>query len=102
MEGRDLKNKMKLLDQARSLAKSLTLTSSKAKSLGLTVKQDGQTRTALDFLSFNDINMSDITQIWPKLKGFDTEIKSTVSKSAEFALESDLPDQSELQTDIYL
>ena len=37
-----------------------------------------------------------------ELKGFDTEIKSTVSKAAEFALESDLPDQSELLTDIYL
>ena len=37
-----------------------------------------------------------------ELKGFDTEIKSIVSKAAEFALESDLPDQSELLTDIYL
>ena len=37
-----------------------------------------------------------------ELKGFDFEIKSTVSKAAEFALESDLPDQSELLTDIYL
>ena len=37
-----------------------------------------------------------------ELKGFDTEIKSTVSKAAEFALESDLPDKSELLTDIYL
>ena len=37
-----------------------------------------------------------------ELKGFDTEIKSTVSKAAEFALESDLPDQSELLTDVYL
>ena len=37
-----------------------------------------------------------------ELKGFDTEIKSTVSKAAEFALESNLPDQSELLTDIYL
>ena len=37
-----------------------------------------------------------------ELKSFDTEIKSTVSKAAEFALESDLPDKSELLTDIYL
>ena len=33
---------------------------------------------------------------------FDTEIKSTVSKAAEFALESDLPDKKELLTDIYI
>ena len=37
-----------------------------------------------------------------QLKGFDTEIKSTVSNAAEFALESDLPDQKELLADIYL
>ena len=37
-----------------------------------------------------------------ELKSFDTEIKSRVSKAAEFALESDLPDKSELLTDIYL
>ena len=37
-----------------------------------------------------------------QLKGFDTEIKSTVSNAAEFALESSLPDQKELLTDIYL
>ena len=37
-----------------------------------------------------------------ELKGFDTEIKSTVTKAAEFALESNLPDQSELLSDIYL
>jgi len=37
-----------------------------------------------------------------ELKGFDTEIKSTVTKAAEFALESNLPDQSELLSNIYL
>ena len=51
-------------------------------------------------------NLKDILQenkvTIDELKGFDTEIKSTVSKAAEFALESDLPDQSELLTDIYL
>ena len=37
-----------------------------------------------------------------ELKGFDTEIKSTVTKAAEFALESNLPYQSELLSDIYI
>ena len=37
-----------------------------------------------------------------QLKGFDTEIKSIVSKAAEFALESALPDKKDLLTDIYI
>jgi len=96
------KNKMNLLEQARSMAKSLTLTSSKAKSLGLTVKQNGQTRTALDFLSFNDINMRDIVEIWPKLKNFDTEICEQLSNEARYSIYIDrqLKDVENMRKDL--
>ena len=95
-------SKMKILEQARRLAKNLTLTSSKAQRLGLTVKQNGQTRTVLDFLGFNDIDMSHITKIWPKFKEFDPEICEQLSNEARYStyVERQIKDVENMRKDL--
>ena len=94
--------KMRLLNKARNLAKKLTMTSSQAKKAGLSVKQDGQTRSALDFLSFNNIDMCHIREIWPKFKAFDSEICEQLSNEARYSVyvERQIKDVENMRKDL--
>ena len=95
-------NKMLLLDQARNLAGSLSLTSSQAQNFGLRVKQNGQIRTALEFLGMNDINMNDIIKIWPEFSVFDSDICEQLSNEAIYSVyvERQLRDVENMQRDL--
>ena len=78
--------KIASLEKARNLAKSLTLTSSEAQNVGFRVKQDGQIRTVLDFLSFLDIDISELTRVWPQLNGVDPEIYQQLWNDARYSV----------------
>ena len=95
------KNKMKTLKEAQTLAGSLTLTSSEAQKFGLNVKQNGQTRTALEFLSLNHISMNDLKRIWPQLEKFDFEICEQLSNEASYSIyvERQIQDVENMQRD---
>ena len=95
------KNKMKTLKEAQTLAGSLTLTSSEAQKLGINVKQNGQTRTALEFLSLNHISMNDLKRIWPQLEKFDFEICEQLSNEASYSIyvERQIQDVENMQRD---
>lgn len=59
--------KMRALENARALAKSLTLTPQQAEGRGLKVNQDGQRRNALQLLAYPSINFEQLAAIWPEL-----------------------------------
>jgi tRNA uridine 5-carboxymethylaminomethyl modification enzyme len=59
--------KMRDLDNARALAKSLTLTPQQAEAHGLKVNQDGQRRNALQLLAYPSIGFERLAAIWPEL-----------------------------------
>ncbi len=56
-----------VIEGSRAQAAALTLTSSQAAKLGLRVNQDGQTRSALDFIAMPDVGFVRLTAIWPQL-----------------------------------
>lgn len=56
-----------VIEGSRAQAAALTLTSSQAAKLGLRVNQDGQTRSALDFIAMPDVGFVRLTTIWPQL-----------------------------------
>lgn len=61
------KERMAILDRARALAEQLVLTSAAALKHGLKVNQDGQRRSALDFLSMPEVGLDRVTEIWPEI-----------------------------------
>ena len=78
--------KIVLLEKARNLARSLTLTPNQAKMVGFSVKQDGKIRTVLDYLSFQDIKISDLTRVWPQFKGINFEIYEQLLNDSRYAI----------------
>ncbi|MFT3728570.1 MAG: tRNA uridine-5-carboxymethylaminomethyl(34) synthesis enzyme MnmG [Terricaulis sp.] len=59
--------KMRDLESARALAKSLTLTPQQAEARGLKVNADGQRRNALQLLAYLSISFDQLAAIWPEL-----------------------------------
>jgi tRNA uridine 5-carboxymethylaminomethyl modification enzyme len=74
------------LDQARSLAKSLSITPSQGERAGLTLKQDGQRRTAIDLLGYPNIGLEEVIRVWPQLKEVPEQIARQIETDAKYAV----------------
>lgn len=55
------------LERGRTLAKSLSITPNEASGFGLNLNKDGQRRTAYDLLSYSDMSLQRLSEIWPEL-----------------------------------
>jgi tRNA uridine 5-carboxymethylaminomethyl modification enzyme len=78
------RDKMALLDTARQMARSLTVTPTDAARCGVSLRKDGQRRTAFDLLSYPNLAMSDLAQIWPELGKLDRKIADQVEIDAKY------------------
>jgi tRNA uridine 5-carboxymethylaminomethyl modification enzyme len=58
------------LDHARNVAKSLMITPSEAKRVGLEVNRDGVRRSAYELLAYPGVDVARLAEIWPELKTF--------------------------------
>jgi tRNA uridine 5-carboxymethylaminomethyl modification enzyme len=74
-------DKMREIEAARALAKSLVLTPVQATRAGLRVNQDGQRRDALQLLAYPSIDFEKLRGVWPEL--------GALSKQAREQLEID-------------
>jgi tRNA uridine 5-carboxymethylaminomethyl modification enzyme len=72
-------------EAAQSLMTSLTMTPNTAQKNGIKVNQDGVRRTAMDFLSFKDIDMAALNGIWPELAEISPHIAKQVECDAIYA-----------------
>ncbi|WP_181705110.1 tRNA uridine-5-carboxymethylaminomethyl(34) synthesis enzyme MnmG [Chthonobacter rhizosphaerae] len=59
--------KMAALDEARALARSLTITPKRAAEHGLQLNQDGARRSAYDLLSYPEMTLDRLAAVWPEL-----------------------------------
>jgi tRNA uridine 5-carboxymethylaminomethyl modification enzyme len=57
--------KMTALEAARTMARAVNLTPSEAAHRGLSLRKDGQRRSAFELLSYPDIGIGDLARIWP-------------------------------------
>ncbi len=73
------------LNNARETMEKLSMTSSQAATAGWQVNQDGQIRSALQYLSYPTINFDQLEKAWPGLKSLPSEIKSQLSIEAQYA-----------------
>jgi tRNA uridine 5-carboxymethylaminomethyl modification enzyme len=70
--------KMRALDDARSLTAGLSATPAALRQAGLSVNQDGVQRGAGEVLAYPDTSLSQLTAVWPELKGLDPKIAEQI------------------------
>jgi tRNA uridine 5-carboxymethylaminomethyl modification enzyme len=77
--------KMARLAVSRETMTSRSLTPNEAAKFGLTIRQDGVRRTALDLLALPEVDFTTLTHIWPDLAGMAPEIVEQAEIDAQYA-----------------
>ncbi len=77
--------KQAALQSGRDLMQSVTLTPNEAQKLGWKVNQDGQRRSAWDYLAYPNIGMSEIETAFPEIAALDAAIKAQLEIEAMYA-----------------
>jgi tRNA uridine 5-carboxymethylaminomethyl modification enzyme len=78
--------KMAALVEARTRARTLSVTPTEAARFGLDLNRDGQRRTAFDLLSHPDIGIAEIGRIWPEFLGLAAPIAAQLEIDAKYAV----------------
>ena len=78
------RTKTAALEQARSLARSLTLTPTEAARYGIPLRRDGQRRSAFELLSYPDIGVDDLARVWPAFGALDPKIAGQLEIDAKY------------------
>jgi tRNA uridine 5-carboxymethylaminomethyl modification enzyme len=76
--------KMAELENAKALARSLTLTPNEAAKHGLALNRDGQRRSAFELLAYPEIEWATLRGIWPELSGIDPSIAVHLEIDAKY------------------
>jgi tRNA uridine 5-carboxymethylaminomethyl modification enzyme len=76
--------KMTLLEAARTRARALSVTPTEAAKYGLSLRKDGQRRTAFELLSYPDFSVSDLERIWPEFGTITPKIAQQLEIDAKY------------------
>lgn len=74
------------LDKAREMARNLSITPNAAAGFGLTLNKDGIRRTAYDLLSYPDVSIENLGQIWPEFQSFSAVTKEALEIEAQYSV----------------
>ena len=77
--------KLERLDVSRETMTRLSLTPAQAARHGLTIRQDGVRRNALDLLSLPEVDFATLTRIWPEVADISPEIVEQLEIDAQYA-----------------
>jgi tRNA uridine 5-carboxymethylaminomethyl modification enzyme len=78
--------RMAALDEARQMARALTITPKEAARYGLALKRDGHRRTAFELLAYPTIGIADLRPIWPQLGALSPKIAEQLEIDAKYAV----------------
>jgi tRNA uridine 5-carboxymethylaminomethyl modification enzyme len=78
--------KLAALEQARTRARSVSVTPNAAERHGLTINRDGQRRTAFELLSYPGIGIAEVARIWPDFAALDPGIAQQIEIDAKYAV----------------
>jgi tRNA uridine 5-carboxymethylaminomethyl modification enzyme len=78
------RDKISALNDARTFAKSVSLTPREAERHGVALNKDGQRRTAFEMLSYPNISVSDLKNIWPRFGELDATIAEQIEIDAKY------------------
>jgi tRNA uridine 5-carboxymethylaminomethyl modification enzyme len=76
--------KSSALRGAREFAKANSLTPKEAERHGLSLNKDGQRRTAFELLSYPNVTISDLANIWPRFGELDQKIAEQIEIDAKY------------------
>ena len=77
--------KMKDLSDARRLAEGVKMTPTKLNQHGFKINADGQWRSALELLSYQDIEFPQLVAVWPELGAISPEIAEQLEIDGKYA-----------------
>src|SRR5580658_7356459 len=83
---RAYRSKFAALKAARDMAELHTLTPSEAARHGLTLRQDGQRRTAFELLAYPQIGVVNLKKVWPCFGEIEANIAEQVEIDAKYAV----------------
>jgi tRNA uridine 5-carboxymethylaminomethyl modification enzyme len=78
--------KAAMLEEARSLAQSRSVTPTEAERFGIALNRDGQRRSAFELLSYPTLGFSDIRQVWPEFATLPDKIAEQLEIDAKYAV----------------
>jgi tRNA uridine 5-carboxymethylaminomethyl modification enzyme len=78
-------DKTRRLDEARTLAASLTLTPNEAAKHGIAVRQDGVRRNVPELLAFPGVDFPRLAAIWPELRAVQPDVVEQLEIDAHYA-----------------
>ncbi len=76
--------KMAALEAAHMMARAASVTPSEAARHGLSLRKDGQRRSAFELLSYPDIRLSDLARIWPGFGDLDLKTAEQLEIDAKY------------------
>ena len=74
------------LDHAREIAKSISVTPNEARRHGFEVNMDGVRRSAYDLLSYPDVTLERLAQVWPQFGVLDARSAEALEIEARYAV----------------
>jgi len=74
------------LEAGEALLRGLSLTPDQAARHGLTINRDGRKRSAFDLLSYPEIDLPRLAQIWPAIGNLDEAIAGQLATDARYAV----------------
>jgi tRNA uridine 5-carboxymethylaminomethyl modification enzyme len=80
------RSKLAALKAAREMAESHTLTPSEAARHGLTLRQDGQRRSAFELLAYPHVGLADLKKVWPCFGEIEAKIAEQIETDAKYAV----------------
>ena len=78
------REKMDLLDAARATVHALSVTPSEAAKHRISLRKDGQRRTAFELLSYPDLAASDLARLWPEIGNIEPKIAEQLEIDAKY------------------
>jgi len=79
-------DKLEKHDKGREILQSIMLTPNQASKKGLKIKEDGVRRSAYDLLSFNDIDMARLRDVFPEINSIDEDAIEDLEIEAGYAV----------------
>ncbi|WP_045369211.1 tRNA uridine-5-carboxymethylaminomethyl(34) synthesis enzyme MnmG [Methyloceanibacter caenitepidi] len=83
---RSFEAKADRLAAGAELLRGLTLTPNEAANAGLAINRDGRKRSAFDLLSYPEIDIARLTQIWPEIGALDAATANQLAIDARYAV----------------
>ncbi|TAM94439.1 MAG: tRNA uridine-5-carboxymethylaminomethyl(34) synthesis enzyme MnmG, partial [Rhizobiaceae bacterium] len=80
------KDQMRRLEEARSLARNLSLTPTEARRHGLNVNLDGTRRSAYELLAYDGTDITSLRAIWPELQAIDPKTGERLETEARYSV----------------